>query len=329
MKTLTDITAPITMTTAATVLLAFQPGTRHGLPALMATLESDSAQGSKIAFVNDWNGRDAPDEIYVMNADGTDPRRLTVTGTGNNLFPKWSPDAKRIAFNSNRDGQSQIYLMNADGTELTRLTAEGGAWATWSPDGKRIAFTSGSSRAARATGEISVINADGTGLTRLTTNAGGDSHPDWSPNGRKIAFVSNRDGNPEIYVMNADGTGPVRLTVNEAGDNGPDWSPDGRKIAFFSTRDGNPEIYVMNADGTEQLRLTVDARMDAWPSWSPDARRIAFQRQVQVVPGLPLPNGSDIFVMNADGSEQTQLTHKSPAAFCAFPSWGPGHAPEP
>src|SRR5574341_1244889 len=103
------------LTAAAAIgLLAFQAGMPHG--------ESVSAPNSRIAFVNDWNGRDAPDEIYVMNADGTEPRRLTVSreGSGNNLFPRWSPDGTRIAFNAARgDSESAIYVMRDDGTGLT------------------------------------------------------------------------------------------------------------------------------------------------------------------------------------------------------------------
>jgi dipeptidyl aminopeptidase/acylaminoacyl peptidase len=79
-------------------------------------------------------------EIFVMNADGTNPVRLT-----SNLFqeetPRFSPDGTRIAF-SRWDGRggTQIWVMNADGSDEVQLTADGGSWPTWSPDGNQIAF---------------------------------------------------------------------------------------------------------------------------------------------------------------------------------------------
>ncbi len=316
---------------AVTALVALEaPGQPWGGFAPAPAAASESGLGSKIAFTTDRDGRDAPDEIYVMNADGTDERRLTVTESGNNLFPKWSPNGKRIAFHNNRleIGRSEIFLIDADGTGLTRLThmtelGLGAVNATWSPDGNQIAFNS------VINPDIYVINVDGTGLTQLTDHPS-STRPDWSPDGRTIAFNSNRDGNPEIYVMNADGTDdPVRLTFAAGTDMGPDWSPDGKKIAFESNRDGNREIYVMNADGTDQVRLTFDSRIDAFPSWSPDGQWIAFHRQVVEVPGLDAPNGSEIFVIKADGSEEMQLTHRAPDSFSAFATWAQGHASEP
>lgn len=291
------------------------------LPSLQ--LGSQVGLGSKIAFTTDRDGRDAPDEIYVMNADGTDERRLTVTATGNSLFPEWSPDGRKIAFSN----LSQIYVMNADGTDLRQVATGGGAHPCWSPDGKRIAFTG---PAVGGASDILVVNLDGTGLVNLTNSPGNDARPDWSPDGRHIAFNSNRDGNPEIYVINADGSGgTVRLTFNPATDMAADWSPNGQQITFESSRDGNREIYVMNADGTDQVRLTFDPRLDAFPSWSPDGRRIAFHRQLMVIPGLDSPNGSELFAINADGTGETQLTHRTPGSFSAFASWGQGHASEP
>jgi Tol biopolymer transport system component len=297
-------------------------------PATVALLASTApvAQTSKIVFVTDRVGRDAPDEIYVMNADGTDERRLTVSAAGNNLFPRWSPDGKRIAFTSNRSGDFQIFVMDADGAHLTQLTTGGGAHPCWSPDGTRLAFTG---RGVGDAPDILVIRADGTGLVNLTNSPTNEQRPDWSPDGKRIAFNGNRDGNAEIYAIDVDGTGgPVRLTSDPAADLAPKWSPDGRQIAFESARDGNREIYVSNADGTKPVRLTVDARIDASPSWSPDGRMIVFQRQVVVLPGLAPPNGSELFVMNADGTGQRQLTHRTPESFSAFPSWGPRPAAE-
>ncbi|HLK59086.1 MAG TPA: hypothetical protein VKU00_21170 [Chthonomonadaceae bacterium] len=142
----------------------------------------------------------------------------------------------------------------------------------------------------------------------------------------KIALDSTRDGNSEIYVMNADGSNQTRLTNNPATDHVPVWSPDGSKIAFISNRDGNDEIYVMNADGSKPTRLTYPDTGGKptfpWnPVWSPDGSKIAFERFLDGN-SVGLYNGNlEIYVMNADGSNLTRLTHSS--ATDESPTWSP------
>ncbi|HET7189911.1 MAG TPA: protein kinase, partial [Gemmatimonadaceae bacterium] len=229
---------------------------------------------SHIVFVTD---RDGPDplgnlgnqEIYVMNADGSDQRRLT-NDPALDITPALSPDGRRIAFTSQRAGGYDIFVMNADGTDQRQLThfadlGLGATKPTWSPDGKRIAFNSWVKRV-----DIYAIGIDGSGLVKLTDDPAGAHSAAWSPDGRKIAYVSRREGHPEIFVMKADGSEPARLTVNDRGSRNASWSPDGRRIAFQSNRDGDIEIYVMNADGSDQRRLTSTPGEDSFPSWSPD-----------------------------------------------------------
>jgi Tol biopolymer transport system component len=112
-----------------------------------------------------------------------------------------------------------------------------------------------------------------------------------------------------------------RLTRSPASDLRPAWSPDGRKIAFLSSRDGNQEVYVMNADGSGQRRLTRNPAYDGGPAWydggsawSPDARKIAFVSSRD--------GNREVYVMNADGSGQRNLT-RSPASEGWF-AWSPG-----
>ena len=278
-----------------------------------------SGDNSRIVFATDRHGPDpvgdhGNPEIYIMNADGSDQRRLTNDKAADNT-PILSPDGSKIAFVSQRGGGFDIFVMNADGTNQRRLTdftklGIGAVNPSWSPDGKRVLFRS---RVKRL--DIYVINLDGTGLVKLTDEPRGVVMPAWSPDGRKVAFGSLRHGEPEIYTMNADGSGHTRLTFNTSRDNRPSWSPDSRRIAFQSDRDGEMEIYVMNADGTEQTRLTRNPTEDAYPSWSPDGKHIAFHRRV-------LGHGT-IFTMNADGSDVKRLTEISPVAFSGFPHWGP------
>ena len=201
-----------------------------GLTPLMIVVD---AQG-QIAFVS---GRSGNPEIYVMDADGGNLRRLT-DNSDRDFSPAWSPDGKRIAFISERDGHPR------------RVPG-------W--------FAS----------EIYVMDADGGNQQNLTNNPANDRSPSWSPDGKRIAFHSNREGrfNYEIYVMDADGGNLQRLTENPNLDEDPAWSPDGERIVFSSAREGHvvhnlditDEIYVMDADGGNQQRLTENRNND----WNP------------------------------------------------------------
>jgi Tol biopolymer transport system component len=141
-------------------------------------------------------------DIYLMNADGSGKTRVTTT-EGDDTYPFFSPDGRRIVFTSWRDGNAEIYLMNADGSNQIRLTNNPARDdnARWSPDGRKIGF--GSNRDGNY--EVYVMNADGSQQTNLTQNPANDVDVSWSPDGKKIAFASNRDGDYEIYVMRAPG----------------------------------------------------------------------------------------------------------------------------
>ena len=262
----------------------------------------------KIAFVSN---RDGNNEIYAMNADGSNQTRLTNNPAFDN-GPSFGRDGSKIAFFSDRDGNYEIYVMNADGSNQTRLTSNTAFdfYPSFSGDGSKIAF--GSHRDGNE--EIYVMNADGSNQTRLTNNSAVDELPSFSGDGSKIAFGSNRDGNVEIYVMNADGSNQTRLTNNTAFDDGPSFSPDGSKIAFVSARDGGDEIYIMNADGSNQTRLTNNSPLvtDFYPSFGEDGSKIAF--------GSDRDGNFEIYVMNADGSNQTPLTNNPATDFS--PSFG-------
>src|SRR5229473_3031682 len=133
-----------------------------------------SPDGKKIAFTS-------MGEVYVMNADGSNPTRLTNDPAGGSA-PAWSPDGKKIAFTS----MAEVYVMNADGSSPTRLTYSRPDWdsadqAAWSPDGSKIALTrasfgycdpDGVCSGSGATLVISVINADGTGIHDLASGSG-------------------------------------------------------------------------------------------------------------------------------------------------------------
>ena len=153
----------------------------------------------KIAFEFKRSGGDG--DIYLMNADGSNPVNLTNTGGS-----------------AHQQGSSTWYQENRQ--------------PAWSPAGKKIAFVSLNDDAAW---NIFVINIDGSNLTNITHDANFAFEPVWSPDGSKIAFVSNRDavsmgflgfeGYEEIYTMNADGSNIIRLTNNTGDDSSPAWVP--------------------------------------------------------------------------------------------------------
>ena len=184
-------------------------------------------------------------EIYVMDADGGNQQNLT-NDPNDDSSPSWSPDGKRIAFESNRDGHFNM---------------PGGLPAY----------------------EIYVMDADGKNTRRLTNNRKSDWSPSWSPDGERIAFASDRKGddvNYEIYVMDADGKNQQRLTNNRGDDGAPSWSSDGKRIVFSSDRDRPGqfifEVYVMDANGGNLQNLTNNPHhTDGSPAWFGPAFAVA------------------------------------------------------
>jgi Tol biopolymer transport system component len=222
-----------------------------------------SPSGQSIAFVS--VGTENRADIYTINADGTNLRRIT-SSPAIDSSPVWSPDGSRLAFVTDRDHQPDIYVMNADGSSQIRVgdASPGDSSPTWSPDGKRIAFQADANPGTHA---VYIVNADGSSQRRLTEDKG-EGLPAWSPDGRRIAFTSAKTGTPSIYVINTDGTGQTLLTSGPE-DRDPEWSPDGQWIAFESRRDGNWQIYVVSSDGSTQMRLTHNSTNDHHPVWAP------------------------------------------------------------
>lgn len=131
------------------------------------------------------SNRDGNNEIYSMNADGTDVSRLTEDPASDENAAL-SYDGTKVAFVSHRSGSAHLYSINPDGTDVLRLT-DGALDLNpgWSPNGRKIAFSSqiGSSL------EMAVMSSDGTRKQVVTNDPALDAQPHWSPNGRKIAFI--------------------------------------------------------------------------------------------------------------------------------------------
>lgn len=292
-------------------------------------------------------------EIYLMNGNGTNPRRVTENSDGEGL-PVLSPDGKKIVFDSNRlrGGASlftsDLFVMNTDGTEQRWLAR--GSSATWSPDSKNVAFHASASGtglpirmnpgSATEDSDIFVMNVDDVLAgdaqpTNITNNPETvDDDPDWSPNGQQIVFTRHGVNDPhinsvtaEIYVINAGGTGsPTRLTNNLEEERAPAWSPDGTRILFMCRRDGTDfELCVMNADRTDlpgciksapedvcAVQLTKNDVPDLTATWSPDGEKVVFHR--------PVAGRNQLFVVNADGTGQAQLTNT--VGHNLFANWG-------
>ena len=304
----TDTPIPPTMTIAPTATAV--PPTATSEPAATSPPSLSGSGGGVIAYVSEESGVPG---ISIMNADGTDSRRLTEAY---DAHPSWSPDGRKIAFSTRPANVVAIAVIDLQSNEIKQLTdtERSPSAPDWAPDGQSLAIIYNPAHPG-INYELYTMNANGSGFKRLTESAGYQyyDNPDWSPDGSKLTYSADLEGNQDIYIADPDGANPVQVTFSAADDRSPAWSPDGSRIAFETYRDGNWEIYIMNTDGTGMQNISNHESREQWPSWSPDGSMIAFQSYRD--------GNWEIYVMNADGTEQRRLTENEVKD--SEPSWRP------
>jgi Tol biopolymer transport system component len=273
-----------------------------------------SPTGRRIVFsVEQANGRG---DLYVMNADGSNPRRLTRTRVDESR-PSWSPRGGKIAFQRGRS----VWLMDPDGSDAHRI-----AWnalsPAWSPGGSFLTFSRFRTTEHLGSGEgafaIFTMRRDGSDVTRLLTPEF-DRNVDFSPDGGKIAFESVRPFSQSgIYVADADGTDESFIRSGAS----PAWSPDGSQLVFLEA-DG---LYVVGADGLGAAKLPtpMDSTGDALegvaePGWRPDGAAVSF---VAAEAG----ECPEVYTMELDGGDVTPVTAAACAPQVGEYDWAPGGA---
>jgi Tol biopolymer transport system component len=201
-------------------------------------------------------------EIYVANADGSNPTKLTDT-PGYDAEATVSPNGDRIVFTSMRDGDLDIYSMNIDGSDVVRLTDgigyDGGPF--YSPDGSKIVYRArhpedpeeiadykalledGLIRPSKL--EVWVMDADGSNKRRVTDLGVAAFAPFFHPSGEKIIFSSNH-GSPrgrefELFMVDLDGSNLEQITFSGGFDGFPMFAPDGSTFVFCSNRNNSAE----------------------------------------------------------------------------------------
>ncbi len=293
-----------------------------------------------------------PDQTLVKNI-------RQITFGGQNAEAYFSPDGKRIVFQSTRDGLhcDQIFVMNADGSDVRMVSTGKGrtTCAYFLPDGKQILY--GSTHEAgdacppppdrtRSRGyvwpvyagyDVYVAGLDGKIVRKLTDHPGYDAEATVNWKTGKVVWTAKRDGDLDLYSSDLNGKNVKRLTSNVGYDGGAFYSNDGKKLVWRSHYPADPadladykeklaqdlvtpmkmELMVANADGKNARQITSFGCASFAPFFTPDGRRIIFASNKNECDS----RNFDLFAINLDGTGLEQITRLG--GFTSFPVLSP------
>ncbi|MCC6366934.1 MAG: PD40 domain-containing protein [Bryobacterales bacterium] len=297
--------------------------------------------------------------MVVAAAAGAQERLANIrqlTNGGENAEAYWSPDGKRLIFQSTRDGGQcdQIYIMNADGSNPHMVSTGKGRTTCgyFLPDNRHIVYASTHEAggacpppADRSKGyvwavypgyDIYLATDEGKIVKKLTTAPGYDAEATVNFRTKKIVYTSLESGDLDLWTMGLDGSGKKRLTMEKGYDGGAVFSRDGKKLVWRAnhpagvqmtryldllkdnlTSPMKMEIMVADSDGKNAKQITNFGCASFAPAFTPDGKRILFASNKHNCDGRKF----ELFVVNTDGSGLEQVTGFG--GFTSFPEFSP------
>lgn len=291
-----------------------------------------------------------PRERHLRNL-----RQLTFGGQNAEAY--FSPDGRRLIFQSTRDGRQcdQIYTMDLDGNDV-RMVSTGKGITTCSfffPDGRRFIYSSthlaspecpprpdmsrGYAWGLHPAYHIFAADAERGTLVQLTRDGQYNAEGALSPDGTRIVFTSHREGDLDLYLMDSDGSNLRRLTTEYGYDGGAFFSWDGRYIVYRSFHPRTEaertdyaanlarhvfrptwlELFLMHADGTGKRQVTDLRAASFAPFMHPNDRQIIFASNLHDQTG----RGFALYLVNLDGTGLERVTYEG--SFSSIPMFSP------
>ncbi len=284
--------------------------------------------GREIVYASTWAARpearaSAGSELWIVSADGGEPRKLPITNSEDAIQPHWSPDGQRIAYWASTAGMRDVWTVAAGGGEAVRVTNDPYLdWnPVWSPDGGHLYFSSDRGGS---------MNLWRVAIDRRTGALQSAPEPITTPSPDSAQITLSADGHRLAYVQRV-ATRNVQMarfdTGREKVAGEPNWvtqgsrlaafpeiSRDGKWLTFFTIAPSQEDIFVVAPDGSGLRQLTDDAHRDRAPRWSPDGSRLAFYSDRS--------GKYEVWTINRDGSGLRQITTTArlPAL---YPVWAP------
>ncbi len=234
-------------------------------------------------------------DLYLYNTNSYTNTRITDSPEKTESKYSFSPESKKILFNS----EGAAYIMNIDGSEMTLLTSKL-TYADWSPHDTEIVYVND--------GELFLMNFDGSNERQLTNADIGFWKPIWSQDGQKIACCSDSG----LCIVTMDGN--VKIISKDNTASWYDWSFDSKKLVYSKYISNNyAQIFKYNIDEKSEYQLTFFEKYSYDPYWNPKKDEIIFTSSLA-------DYGSDLKLMNSDGSKQKTIIHKNNIN---SPCWSP------